>query len=137
MASGDVIAPQRRRLTDLYMRGVSHSFADDDPNEEGSSQGTSKNESKQGGASVNVKVMGSGGGASGFGGWSEGSSQNTSESKSENEGSNKNRSETTSTSGSRNVMVWPKYAKNGELEHIYMVILNGNYRNISTEFRAD
>lgn len=35
MASGDVIAPQRRRLTDLYMRGVSHSFADDDPNEEG------------------------------------------------------------------------------------------------------
>ena len=104
---------------------------------EGSSQGTSKNESKQGGASVNVKVMHTGGGASGFGGWSEGSSQNTSESKSENEGANKSRSETTSTSGSRNVMVWPKYGKNGELEHIYMVILNGDYKNISTEFRRD
>ena len=52
--------------------------------------------------------MGSGGGASGFGGWSKGDSQNTSESKSENEGANKSRSETTSTSGSRNVMVWPK-----------------------------
>ena len=52
-------------------------------------------------------------------------------------GANKSRSETTSTSGSRNVMVWPKYDKNGELEHIYMVILNGDYKNISTEFRRD
>ena len=69
--------------------------------------------------------------------WSKGDSQNTSESKSENEGANKSRSETTSTSGSRNVMVWPKYDKNGELEHIYMVILNGDYKNIATEFRRD
>ena len=73
----------------------------------------------------------------GYGGWSKEDSQNTSESKSENEGANKSRSETTSTSGSRNVMVWPKYGKNGELEHIYMVILNGDYKNISTEFRRD
>ena len=34
-------------------------------------------------------------------------------------------------------MVWPKYGKNGELEHIYMVVLNGDYKNISTEFRKD
>ena len=104
---------------------------------EGTSQGTSKNESKQGGASVSVKVMGSGGGASGYGGWSKGDSQNTSESKSENAGANKSKSEATSTSGSRNVLVWPKYNKNGELEHIYMYILDGDYKNISTEFRRD
>ena len=27
--------------------------------------------------------------------------------------------------------------KNGELEHIYMYILDGDYKNISTEFRKD
>ena len=86
---------------------------------------------------MGVKVMRSGGEASGYGGWSKGDSQDTSESKSENAGANKSRSETTSTSGSRNMMVWPKYNKNGELEHIYMVILNGDYKNISTEFRRD
>ena len=43
----------------------------------------------------------------------------------------------TSTSGSRNVVVWPKYDKNGNLEYIYIYLLTGDYKNISTEFRQD
>ena len=64
-------------------------------------------------------------------------SQNTSESKSENKGANTSKSETTSTGGTRNVVVWPKYDEKGNLEHLYMVILNGDYKNISMEFRQD
>ena len=81
--------------------------------------------------------MGTGGEASGYGGWSKGDSQNTSESKSENSGANTSKSETTSTSGSRNVIVWPKYDENGKLEKLYLYILTGDYKNIASEFRAD
>ena len=103
---------------------------------EGSSQGTSQSESKQGGGSVGVTVLKSGGNISGNYGYSESESQNTSENKSQNEGANKSESKTTSTGGTRNVVVWPKYNEKGELEHIYMYILTGDYKNISTEFRA-
>lgn len=104
---------------------------------EGTSQGTSASESKQGGASVGVKVMGSGGTVSGNYGYSESGSQNTSENRSENKGANTNKSETTSTSGSRNVVVWPEYGENGKLKEIYIFILTGDYQNIQTEFRRD
>lgn len=104
---------------------------------EGTSQGTSESESKQGGASVGVKVMGSSGSVSGSGGWSESQSQNTSENKSENAGANTSKSETTSTSGSRNVLVWPEYGENGKLKNILMFILTGDYQNISSEFRVE
>lgn len=104
---------------------------------EGSSQGTSQSESKQGGGSVNVKILKNGGGVSGNYGYSESESQNTSENKSENKGANTSKSTTTSTSGSRNVVVWPKYDNKGNLEYLYMYILGGDYKNISTEFRRD
>ena len=104
---------------------------------EGTSQGTSQSESKQGGGSIGVTVLKNGGNVSGNYGYSESESQNTSESKSENAGANKNRSETTSTGGTRNVVVWPKYDEKGKLGHLYMVILNGDYKNISMEFRQD
>lgn len=104
---------------------------------EGASQGTSQSESKQGGGSIGVTVLKSGGNVSGNYGYSESESQNTSESKSENKGANTSKSETTSTSGSRNVVVWPKYDEKGKLEHLYMVVLNGDYKNISMEFRQD
>ena len=104
---------------------------------EGTSQGTSQSEGKQFGGSVGVKVLGNGGNISGNYGYNESESQNTSESKSENKGANTSKSETTSTGGTRNVVVWPKYNEKGELEHLYMVILNGDYKNISMEFRKD
>lgn len=104
---------------------------------EGTSQGTSQSEGKQFGGSVGVKVLGNGGNISGNYGYNESESQNTSESKSENAGANKSKSETTSTGGTRNVIVWPKYDDKGNLEHLYMVILNGDYKNISMEFRQD
>ena len=68
---------------------------------------------------------------------SQNTSQNTSESKSKNAGANTSRSETTSTGGTRNVVVWPKYDKDGNLQHICMYLLTGDYNNISTEFRRD
>lgn len=108
---------------------------------QGTSQGTSHSEGKQFGGSVGVKVLKYGGNISGNYGYNESdsqnSSQNTSESKSENKGGNTSTSTTTSTSGSRNVVVWPKYDKNGNLEYIYMYLLTGDYKNISTEFRRD
>ena len=112
---------------------------------EGSSQGTSSGKSEQGGASfganVGVTVLGTGGNvganAAGNYGYSKNESQNTSENRSQNEGADKSESKTTSTSGSRQVLVWPKYNENGKLEHIYMYILTGDYKNISTEFRAE
>ena len=104
---------------------------------EGTSQGTSQSEGKQFGGSVGVKILGNGGNISGNYGYNESESQNTSESKSENAGANTSRSETTSTGGTRNVVVWPKYDEKGNLEHLYMVILNGDYKNISMEFRQD
>ena len=112
---------------------------------QGESQGTSSGKSEQGGASlganIGVTVLGTGGkvgtNASGNYGYSKSESQNTSESKSENAGANKSKSETTSTSGSRNVVVWPQYNDNGKLEHVYMFILTGDYQNISAEFRRD
>lgn len=104
---------------------------------EGSSQGTSQSEGKQFGGSVGVKILGKGGNISGNYGYNESESQNTSESKSENAGANTSRSETTSTGGTRNVVVWPKYDEKGKLEHLYMVILDGDYKNISMEFRQD
>ena len=104
---------------------------------EGTSQGTSQSEGKQFGGSVGVKVLGNGGNISGNYGYNESESQNTSESKSENKGANTSKSETTSTGGTRNVVVWPKYDEKGKLEHLYMVILNGDYKNISVEFRQD
>ena len=70
-------------------------------------------------------------------GYNESESQNTSESISENKGANTSKSETTSTGGTRNVVVWPKYDEKGNLEHLYMVILNGDYKNISMEFRRE
>lgn len=103
----------------------------------GNSQGTSESESKQGGANVGVKVMGSGGQIGANGGWSESQSQNTSENRSENRGANTSKSNTTSTSGSRNVLVWPEYGENGNLKNILMFILRGDYQNIQTEFRRD
>ena len=112
---------------------------------EGSSQGTSSGKSEQGGASlganVGVTVLGTGGNvganAAGNYGYSKNESQNTSQNKSENAGADKSESQTTSTSGNRNVLVWPKYDENGKLEHIYMYILTGDYKNIATEFRAE
>ena len=104
---------------------------------EGTSQGTSQSEGKQFGGSVGVKVLGNGGNISGNYGYNESESKNTSESKSENKGANTSKSETTSTGGTRNVVVWPKYNEKGDLEHLYMVILNGDYKNISMEFRQD
>lgn len=108
---------------------------------QGTSQGTSQSEGKQFGGSVGVKILGKGGNISGNYGYNESesqnSSQNTSESKSENKGGNTSKSETNSTSGSRNVVVWPKYDKNGNLEYIYMYMLTGDYKNISTEFRRE
>ena len=104
---------------------------------EGTSQGTSQSEGKQFGGSVGVKILGKGGNISGNYGYNSSESQNSSESKSENAGENKSRSETTSTGGTRNVVVWPKYDEKGNLEHLYMVILNGDYKNISMEFRQD
>ena len=92
---------------------------------EGTSQGTSQSEGKQFGGGVGVKILGNGGNISGNYGYNESESQNTSESKSENAGANTSRSETTSTGGTRNVVVWPKYDEKGNLEHLYMVILNG------------
>ena len=93
------------------------------------------------GGSVGVKILGNGGNISGNYGYNESesqnSSQNTSESKSENNGGNTSTSTTTSTSGSRNVVVWPKYDKSGNLEYIYMYLLTGDYKNISTEFRQE
>ena len=116
---------------------------------QGTSQGTSQSDGKQFGGSIGgsygVKVLGTGtnygGNISGNYGYnkseSQNSSQNTSESRSEDRGANTSKSETTSTSGSRNVVVWPKYDKNGNLEFIYMYVLTGDYKNISTEFRRD
>ena len=116
---------------------------------QGTSQGTSHSDGKQFGGSIGgsygVKVLGNGtnfgGNISGNYGYnkseSQNSSQNTSESRSEDRGANTSKSETTSTSGSRNVVVWPKYDKNGNLEYIYMYVLTGDYKNISTEFRRD
>ena len=116
---------------------------------QGTSQGTSKGKSEQGGgsigANVGVMVLGTGGnvGANASGNYgysnseSQNSSQNTSQSKSENKGGNTSKSETTSTGGSRNVVVWPQYDDKGKLEYIYMYLLTGDYRNISTEFRRD
>ena len=98
---------------------------------EGSSQGTSQSESKQGGGSIGVTVIKSGGNVSGNYGYSESESQNTSESKSESAGANRSKSESKSTSGSRNVVVWPQYDDKGNLEHIYMFLLTGDYKNIS------
>ena len=100
---------------------------------EGTSQGTSRSEGKHFGGSVGVKILGKGGNISGNYGYNESESQNTSESKSENKGANTNRSETTSTGGTRNVVVWPKYDEKGNLEHL----LTGDYNNISSEFRRD
>ena len=101
--------------------------------------------SEQGGASlggnVGVTVLGTGENwgvnAAGNYGYSESISQNTSESKSESAGANKSKSESKSTSGSRNVVVWPQYDEKGKLEYIYMYLLTGDYKNISTEFRRD
>ena len=108
---------------------------------QGTSQGTSQSEGKQFGGSVGVKILGKGGNISGNYGYNESesqnSSQNTSENRSENKGENTSTSTTTSTSGSRNVVVWPKYDKNGNLEYIYMYLLTGDYKNISTEFRRE
>ena len=116
---------------------------------QGTSQGTSQSDGKQYGGSIGgsygVKVLGNGtnygGNISGNYGYnkseSQNSSQNTSESRSEDKGGNTSTSTTTSTSGSRNVVVWPKYDKNGNLEFIYMYVLTGDYKNISTEFRRD
>ena len=73
---------------------------------EGSSQGTSQSEGKQFGGSVGVKILGNGGNISGNYDYDESKSQNTSESKSENKGANTSKSETTSTGGTRNVVVW-------------------------------
>ena len=101
---------------------------------EGTSQGTSQSESKQGGGSIGVKVLKSGGDISGNYGYSESESQNTSQSKSQNAGADKSKSETKSTSGSRNVVVWPQYDDKGKLEYIYIYLLTGDYQNISTEF---
>ena len=93
------------------------------------------------GGSYGVKELGTGtnygGNISGNYGYNESESQNTTESKSENKGANTSRSETTSTGGTRNVVVWPKYDEKGNLEHLYMVILNGDYKDISMEFRQD
>ena len=81
---------------------------------EGSSQGTSQSESKQGGGSVGVSVLKSGGNISGNYGYSESESQNTSENKSQNEGADKSESKATSTSGRRQVLVWPKSIVTGK-----------------------
>lgn len=112
---------------------------------EGTSQGTSKGEGKQGGMNfgtdVGVKVLGTGtdiGLNAGVNyGYNESESQNTSESKSENAGANTSKSSTKSTSGSRDVLVWPEYSKDGKLKNILMVILTGDYQNIRSEFRVD
>ena len=111
----------------------------------GTGQGTSSGESKQYGGGIGGKigaeVLGTGGdiGANiqGNYAYSNNQSQNTNESTSENTGANTSKSETTSTSGSRNVIVWPKYDENGKLEKLYLYILTGDYKNIASEFRAD
>ena len=109
---------------------------------EGSSQGTSESNSEQGGLNIGVKVLGTGGNIGGNYGYSKSESQNTSQSKgasqsqskSQNKGESENRSEATSTSGTRNVLVWPQYDKKGNLEYLYMYLLTGDYKNISTTF---
>ena len=111
----------------------------------GTGQGTSSGESKQYGGGIGGKigaeVLGTGGDIAaniqGNYGYSKNQSQNTNENKSENSGANTSKSETTSTSGSRNVIVWPKYDENGKLEKLYLYILTGDYKNIASEFRAD
>ena len=124
-----------------YSEGKGWSKGWSEGSSQGTSQGTSQSEGKQFGGSVGVKLLGNGGNISGNYGYNESesqnSSQNTSESKSENKGGNTSTSTTTSTSGSRNVVVWPKYDKNGNLEYIYMYVLTGDYKNISAEFRRD
>ena len=124
-----------------YSEGKGWSKGWSEGSSQGTSQGTSSSEGKQFGGSVGVKILGKGGNISGNYGYNESesqnSSQNTSESKSENKGGNTSTSTTTSTSGSRNVVVWPKYDKNGNLEYIYMYMLTGDYKNISTEFRRE
>lgn len=124
-----------------YSEGKGWSKGWSEGSSQGTSQGTSSSEGKQFGGSVGVKVLKYGGNISGNYGYNESesqnSSQNTSESKSENKGGNTSTSTTTSTSGSRNVVVWPKYDKNGNLEYLYMYLLTGDYKNISTEFRRE
>lgn len=120
---------------------------------EGSSQGTSESKGEQGGLNVGygvgVKVLGTGGNVGGnVGGnygYSNSESQNTSQnkgasqsqSKSKNSGENESRSEATSTSGTRNVLVWPQYDAKGNLEYLYMFLVTGDYKNISTVFRQE
>lgn len=120
---------------------------------EGSSQGTSQSKGEQGGLgigyNVGVRVLGTGGNVggnvNGNYGYNKGESQNTSQnrgasqsqSKSKNSGENESKSEATSTSGTRNVIVWPQYDAKGNLEYLYMYLLTGDYRNISTEFRKE
>ena len=111
----------------------------------GSSQGTSESKSEQGGLNIGVKVIGTGGDIGGNYGYSKSESQNTSQnrgasqsqSRSQNKGENESKSEATSTSGTRNVLVWPKYDKRGNLEYLYMYLLTGDYKNIATEFRRE
>lgn len=120
---------------------------------EGSSQGTSESKGEQGGLNlgynVGVKVLGTGGNVGGnVGGnygYNKGQSQNTSQSKgasqsqskSQDKGESESKSEATSTSGSRNVLVWPSYDKYGNLENLYMISLTGDYKNISTVFKQE
>ena len=109
---------------------------------EGSSQGTSQSKGEQGGLNIGVKVLGTGGNIGGNYGYNTSQSQNTSQSKgasqsrsqSQNKGESESRSEATSTSGTRNVLVWPQYDKKGNLEYLYMYLLTGDYKNISTTF---